>query len=107
MGDLTHRYLNGPAIEPILADEAVSSLSSPGSLLWPLTDNLGTVRDLVDSTGSVQNHISYDSFGKVTDETNSAVDFLFGFAAGIRDDETGLQYHHARYYDAAVGRWLE
>jgi RHS repeat-associated protein len=104
--NLTHRYLGGPTeIQPILADEAVTSLTSAGTLLWPLTDNLGTVRDLVSDNGSVQNHIKYDSFGRVTSESTAAVDFLFGFAAGIRDEETGLQYHRARYYDPLTGRW--
>lgn len=35
-------------IDQILADEQVSSLSSPGDVLWPLADNLGTVRDLAE-----------------------------------------------------------
>jgi len=34
-------------IDQILADERVSSLSSASDVLWPLVDNLGTVRDLV------------------------------------------------------------
>jgi RHS repeat-associated protein len=103
--NLKHRYVNGSEIEPILADEAVTSLTSSGTLLWPLMDNLGTVRDLVNDSGSVQNHIEYDSFGNVTAESTASVDFLFGFAAGIRDEETGLQYHRARYYDPVVGRF--
>ena len=44
--ELAHRYLWGPAVDQILADEEVTSLNSPGEVLWPLADNLGTVRDL-------------------------------------------------------------
>jgi YD repeat-containing protein len=53
-GALTNRYLHGPAIDQILADEQLTSTSSEGNVLWPLTDSLGTVRDLAqyeDATG--------------------------------------------------------
>ena len=99
--NLTHRYLHGPVVDQILADENVG-----GTLYWPLTDDLGTVRDLVNSSGTVQNHLKYESFGKVTAESNSAVDHLFAFTGRERDEETGLQFHRARYLDVAVGRWI-
>jgi RHS repeat-associated protein len=51
-------------------------------------------------------HIRYDSFGKITSETNAAVDFLFAYTGRERDEETGLYYYRARYYDPAVGRFV-
>jgi RHS repeat-associated protein len=105
-GDLTHRYLHGPVIDQILADEEVTSLTQAGTMRWPLADNLGTVRDLVDSSASVLNHLKYDAYGKVTSESNAAVDFLFAFTGRERDEESGLQFNRARYYDPAVGRWI-
>jgi RHS repeat-associated protein len=105
-GNLTHRYLHGPAVDQIVADETVTSTSSAGDILWPLTDNLGTVRDLVDSTGAVQNHLQYDSFGRITSQSNPSADHPFAFTGREADPETGLAFHRARYYDPAVGRWL-
>jgi RHS repeat-associated protein len=99
--NLTHRYLHGPAVDQILADE-----DSSNNILCPLTDNLGTVRDLVNDSGTVQNHLKYDSFGKVTAESNAAIDHLFAYTGRERDEETGLQFHRARYYDPATARWL-
>jgi RHS repeat-associated protein len=55
---------------------------------------------------TVVNHIRYDSFGKITSETNAAVDFLFAYTGRERDEETGLYYYRARYYDPAVGRFV-
>jgi RHS repeat-associated protein len=75
-------------------------------VLWALTDHLGTVRDVIDSMATVVNHIRYDSFGKITSETNAAVDFLFAYTGRERDEETGLYYYRARYYDPAVGRFV-
>ena len=38
--DLSHRYLWGPAVDQIVADEQVEDLLTPGEVLWPLTDHL-------------------------------------------------------------------
>jgi RHS repeat-associated protein len=103
---LTHRYLHGAVVDQIFAREDVESLWQPGDVLWALTDHLGTVRDVIDSMATVVNHIRYDSFGKITSETNAAVDFLFAYTGRERDEETGLYYYRARYYDPAVGRFV-
>ncbi len=85
--------------------------STPGQVLWPLTDHLGTVRDLAvhdaeTDTTAVANHIVYDAYGRVTSETNAAVDCLFAFTGRALDPATGLQNNWNRWYDANVGRWI-
>jgi RHS repeat-associated protein len=99
-GTQTHRYLFGPGVDQILADETSTSVN------WALTDNQGTVRDVIDSQGQVLNHIVYDSFGKVKSETNPNVDFRYGYTGRERDEETGLDYYRTRYYDSLVGRFV-
>jgi RHS repeat-associated protein len=96
----THRYLHGPRVDEILADETTTGVN------WALTDNQGTVRDAIDSQGQVLNHIVYDSFGKVKSETNPNVDFRYGYTGRERDEETGLDYYRTRYYDSLVGRFV-
>ncbi len=100
-GTSSHRYLYGSGVDSFLADENAS-----GQVLWALSNNQGTVRDLVDSTGTIQNHITYDSFGQITTQTNTAVDFRFGYTGRELDQETGQYYYRARYYDAGVGRFI-
>ncbi|GIW95293.1 MAG: hypothetical protein KatS3mg110_3334 [Pirellulaceae bacterium] len=103
---LKYRYLHGPVVDQVFAREDVDSLWQPGEVLWPLGDHLGTVRDLIDSSGNVLNHLRYEAFGRVTSETNAAVDFLFAYTGRERDEEPGLFYYRARYYDPAVGRFI-
>jgi len=108
-GALTERYLNGPSasgVDTVLAEEDVTSLTSPGTVTWPLTDNLGTVRDIVDSTGAVIDHLVYNSFGQVASESAPTVHHLQGYAGGISDPDTGLVNFWERWYDPAVGRWI-
>jgi len=107
---LTNRYLYGPQVDQILADEQfVDGIFD--QILWPLADHLGTIRDLAlfdDSTNStsVANHRQYDSFGNLVNESHDTIDHLFGFTGREYDFETGLAYYRARYYDPAVGRFL-
>jgi RHS repeat-associated protein len=99
-GTVTHQYLFGPGVDRVLADETQTSIN------WSLVDNLGTVRDVIDSNGIVLNHLTYDSFGQVISETNSNIDFRYGYTGRERDEETGLDYYRTRYYDSVVGRFI-
>jgi RHS repeat-associated protein len=61
---------------------------------------------VINSQGQLLNHIRYDSFGNITSQTNANVDFRFGYTGREFDEETGLYYYRARYYDAAIGRFI-
>ena len=100
-GDLSNRYLQGPEMDRTLADERPD-----GTVYWALADHLGTVRDVVDSAGAVVTHRTYDSFGRITGETDPTLGYAYAFTGALLDRETGLQHHRARYYDPAHGRWI-
>ncbi|NJM99046.1 MAG: RHS repeat-associated core domain-containing protein [Phormidesmis sp. RL_2_1] len=100
-GNQTSRYLHGPQIDQVLAEEPAD-----GEVRWALSDHQGNVRDVVDSDGNVLNHLTYDSYGQVTSETHPEVDFRFGYTGRERDEETGLYYYRARYFDPAVGTFV-
>ncbi|MGI6418336.1 MAG: RHS repeat-associated core domain-containing protein [Thermoguttaceae bacterium] len=109
-GQVTNRYLWGPAVDQILADEQVQ-FDGSSVILWALTDHLNTVRDLAvyapecDAT-TIVNHTVYDAFGRVTSQTDPAVATLFGFTARPFDRDTGLQNNLNRWYDAETGTWI-
>ena len=70
---LSHRYLWGAQVDQLLADEQVDATTSEGDVYWPLTDHLGSVRDLVESTPNgtmIEKHRFYDSFGNLLSERN-------------------------------------
>jgi RHS repeat-associated protein len=115
-GNLSHRYLWQPdAVDQIMSDEQVTSTQMPGTVVWPLADNLGTVRDLAISengTTTVVNHRVFDSFGNlkssINPTTNQAaiVDCIFGWTGRPVSKATGLQYNLNRWYDPIVGGWI-
>ena len=100
IGVMTHRYLNASAVDFALADNYSRTV----------VDHEGSVRRLVDHTGNTLANFNYDSFGRLatggSNTTPAAADFLFGYAGGVYDGETGLQYHAKRYYNPVTGRFL-
>jgi len=98
-GELSHRYLHGPIIDQIFADE-----NAMGEVLWALTDHLGTVRQIV-SNANEADKIGYDSFGRmiVISVQNEST---FGFAGRELDIETGSYYYRSRFLDVENGRFL-
>ena len=110
-GRLANRYLHGPLVDQVLADEQVGGAGESVAVLWPLTDRLGSVRDLVEyeatrDLASVVQHTTYDAFGRVTSGAESAVDHIFGFTGRETDAESDLFYYRARYYDPAIGQFI-
>ena len=97
---LQMRRLYGDAVDQLFARE-----NSSGTLAWYLTDRLGSVRDVLNNSSTVLDHIDYDAFGNAT-ETNSPNGDRYKWTAREFDSETGLQYNRARYYGPAIGRWI-
>jgi RHS repeat-associated protein len=110
--NLSHRYVWGPAVDQVLADERVTVQNgtlATDEVLYPLTDAQGTVRDvalLSGTTTSVADHITYSGFGAVVSQTNASQGCLFGNAGRPTDPATGLENDRARIYDAALMRFI-
>ncbi|MEZ6112123.1 MAG: RHS repeat-associated core domain-containing protein [Pirellulaceae bacterium] len=100
--ELTRRYLYGPEIDQVLAQELVQA----GETQWLLADHLGSIRDVVDDGGQLVNHIQYDSFGNVLSQSDSANSSRFLYTGREFDSESELYYYRARYYDANIGRFI-
>jgi RHS repeat-associated protein len=105
-GGSTVRYLFGPTVvNGAVTTGILARTSSGGTTAWYLTDKLGSVRDVVDTSGNELDHIVYDSFGNVLSQSNSANGDRFLFAGMQFDTTMGQYYDHARDYSEAVGRF--
>ena len=102
--NVEHRYLYGPAVDQVLAQENAVD----GSVLWMLTDNEGTVRNIVDNSGNLVQQIHYDAFGEVLQAIGTSTTPLTRYLYTGRDYDltTNLQYNRERWYDPHTGRWL-
>jgi RHS repeat-associated protein len=108
-GNVTGRYLHGASVDEILAEENIAS-DGKREVLWTLADQQGSVRDIVrlgtNGQATVVDHIMYGPYGEKVAETDAAIVHLYGYTGREYDQETGLQYNRARYYDPKLGRWI-
>jgi len=104
--NLGHRYLWGPTVDFLLADEQIdwTDTYADGPVYWALGDHLGTPRDWVDNAGEVVDHAVYDYYG--TRLNGAGIGAAFDWTARWRDPLTGLQYNDARWYNPGIGRWM-
>ena len=68
-------------------------------------DALGSVVNLSRPDGSLQARYQYDAWGNERASTGSSWN-RFAFTGHEKDEETGLYYFKARFYDPQVGRFL-
>ncbi len=98
-GTLTARYLSVPgAIDELLARQTASGVA------WYLDDREGSVKDLINNSGAVLDHVDYTAYGQATDSVPTQGD-RFKYAGMEFDAAIGLYYDRARFYDPAAGRF--
>ena len=70
-------------------------------------DHLGSSSYITNLDGEVVQHIEYVSFGEVfVEERNNIWNTPYLFNAKEFDEETGLYYYGARYYEPKVSLWI-
>ncbi|MFP5520746.1 MAG: RHS repeat domain-containing protein, partial [Bdellovibrionia bacterium] len=80
-----------------------------------LKDALGSITDITDNAGNILQRYSYSSFGKILKIVSASGEELvsplikthYAFTNREWDEEIGLYYYRARYYDASAGRFVQ
>ncbi|NEQ48275.1 MAG: RHS repeat-associated core domain-containing protein [Leptolyngbya sp. SIOISBB] len=101
IADPSIRYLHGPQVDQVLAQE-----DELGATQWLLGDHLGTIKDIVGEAGNLLNHRTFDSYGNLVSETNSNVETRYAFTGREFDEETDLHYYRARYYNSQLAQFI-
>jgi RHS repeat-associated protein len=101
-GTLTQRYLTNP----LGLSQFYGQVSASGATQWFLTDNLGSIRQVVDSSGTSLDAITYDPYGNIENQTNSANAPRLLYAGGEQDAILGIYRFNRRWYNPTTGEWL-
>jgi RHS repeat-associated protein len=80
-------------------------VDTDGTALMYATDQLGSIRELVDMQGSVRARYDYDPYGRVTKIAGDR-DSLFLYAGYLWHAQSGLDLTLFRAYDPNFGRWI-
>ena len=84
-------------------DEAIARYASTGRLTQ-LTDQLGSVIRQIDASGAAQSSNAYSPYGEATttgDDQGNSTEYT-----ARENDETGLYFYRARYFDPVLKRWI-
>ncbi|KIG12149.1 insecticidal toxin complex protein [Enhygromyxa salina] len=87
-----------------------SAIGSPtGIWRYQLSNHLGSTATEVDGSGAVISYEEYHPYGtSAYRAVNASIDVSakrYRYTGMERDEETGLEYHSARYYVGWLGRW--
>jgi RHS repeat-associated protein len=100
-GQVSERYITDPNV----LDVVFARMAANGTTDWYLTDKLGSVREIVGSTGTVEDQLNYDAYGKTLSETNPSSGDRFKYAGGQYDSGLGMYLLGRRWYTPANGGW--
>ncbi len=99
-----------PGGDPVLNDYYADALVRPETYYYH-PDHLGSTSWVTDQNARVHDHLEYFPYGEVWRDPRSDVGASpvqgqrFLFTGKELDEETGLYYFGARYYDARKARW--
>jgi RHS repeat-associated protein len=83
------------------------SAAAPNKYTYALTDQLGSTRTLLDSTGAVVRRYRYQPYGADDSPSGSWTTTTPIQYAGGQLDTTGLYHYGERYYDPNTMRWTQ
>jgi RHS repeat-associated protein len=76
-----------------------------GTSYYYTRDHLGSVREMVDNSGTIQARYDYDPYGRVT-KVSGSMDSDFQYAGYYEHATSGLNLTLFRAYDPIAARWL-
>jgi len=100
----------GGAAKPILyayGPLGLAAVSSDNVTRFAITDELGSVRSLVSTTGNVDARYAYNAYGDLRAASAPAVANNIGFAGEYSGPGDGVQWLRSRAYSPSLGRFLQ
>jgi len=97
--NLVHRFEYANFRMPVAMTDA------NGTKYYLHYDQIGTLKAVSDTNGSIIKEITYDTFGNILTDSNPSFKVPFGFAGGLYDSDTKLTRFGYRDYDAYTGKW--
>ncbi len=97
-------YSSNPIFYPV---QSFTHGANENEIYWFHPDHLGSTSYISNVLGEVSQHMEYFAFGETfVEEHKSSNNSPYKFNGKELDEETGLYYYGARYYDPRVSVWL-
>ncbi|MFC1703550.1 SpvB/TcaC N-terminal domain-containing protein [Candidatus Omnitrophota bacterium] len=104
VGSLYEKTNNTPTKHIFLGSQRITSITN-GNLCYFHTNHQGSTDVITDDIGEEAVHYEYAPYGEIVVKEGSDIT-KYKFTGKPLDDETGLYYYGARYYNPLIGRFL-
>ena len=104
-GKVLSEETEGEVTDYIYLGNKLLAKKTGGETFWYLTDHLGSTIMMTDENGDVIWNEGYTAFGEKAGETGFDLDESGRYTGKDYDEDTGLYYFNARWYDANLGRF--
>jgi RHS repeat-associated protein len=93
-----------------------AGLATTSGTAYFLKDATGSITDVINGSGNIVQSYGYAAFGSILSIKNSSgadisndptIKTYYSFAGREWDDELGMYYNRARYYDSSIGRFIQ
>ena len=97
----------GESIEGVTGTTSTSTVNGQSEFIWYYhPDHLGSTGFVTDQNGELYEHVEYFPFGETwVQEHSSTQRTPYLYTGKELDEETGLYYYGARYYDPRTSVW--
>ena len=107
--DINNNVIAEADAEGVISDEIIwgnqpLARKSGDNWYYYIYNAHGDVVGMADATGNIVNSYEYDPWGNILSQTET-VDNPIKYAGEYYDDELGMYYLRARYYDPQIGRF--
>ncbi len=86
-------------------EQPFAKINASGNVSWYLTDNVGSVRNIINNAGTVQDTISYNAFGAISSESNPGSSDRYKFQSGWYNSALNMTLFDHRWL-MSLGRWF-
>jgi RHS repeat-associated protein len=86
-------------------DAVFARIGADGTEAWYLADHLGSVRGLMNNSGSLIDALTYDAYGNISSESSPASGDRLKFAGGEYQANLGWYRFGTRWLDPGPARW--
>ncbi len=105
-------YASEQTMQGAVTESDPTSIDAPAApasaiTLYYVTDHLGTVRAVVNDQGTLVERHDYTPFGVEIPPSTNVAENTHQYTGQERDETTGMDFMHYRYYGSNLGRFMK
>ena len=86
-------------------DQYYAQIDATTGVGWYLTDDLDSVRDVMNNSSQVTDTLAYNAYGELISQTDAALTPLIGYTGFLYQASVSMDKSEYRWYNPQTGQW--